>query len=114
MKNMHPAAAKMDVGVYFESNGHGTVLCKDEIMFGLQTNELAWNFLSLSNMTVGDALVDALLAEASLRILNFTVLDWLALYTDTPAKTTAIKVKDRSHYVATPDERQLQAPEALA
>lgn len=114
VKNMHPAAAKMDVGVYFESNGHGTLLFKPEVLEAVRGNELAFNFLSLSNITVGDALVDVLLAEASLRILNFTIFDWLALYTDTPAKTTATKVKDRAHYVATPDERKLAQPESLA
>jgi phosphoacetylglucosamine mutase len=111
VKNMHPAAAQYDVGVYFESNGHGTVLAKPEVIERVRSNELAWRFLSLSNQTVGDALVDVMLAEASLRILNLTVADWMNLYTDIPAKTTRIVVKDRARYVATPDETRLLQPE---
>ena len=30
VKHLHHAAAEFDIGIYFEANGHGTVLFNDE------------------------------------------------------------------------------------
>lgn len=32
VKYLHPAAAQYDVGIYFEANGHGTVLFSDSFL----------------------------------------------------------------------------------
>lgn len=36
MKHLHPAAHAFDVGIYFEANGHGTVLFKPSLLAQLQ------------------------------------------------------------------------------
>lgn len=48
VKNSHPVAHKFDIGIYCESNGHGTFTVKDEIMKGMEllhkkTEDLAEN-----------------------------------------------------------------------
>jgi len=32
VKFSHPEALKFDIGIYFESNGHGTIVFKDKVM----------------------------------------------------------------------------------
>jgi len=32
VKYSHPAALAFDIGIYFESNGHGTFVYKEEVM----------------------------------------------------------------------------------
>ena len=37
VKNLHPRAHKHDIGIYCESNGHGTFVVSDEKMFTLKS-----------------------------------------------------------------------------
>ena len=77
---MHHKALEFDIGIYFESNGHGTVLfsqratesfqkaCGDENL-SKESLEAAMQLLALSqliNQTVGDAISDLLLVEVIL------------------------------------------------
>jgi len=32
VKYSHPEAVKFDIGIYFESNGHGTIVFKQEVL----------------------------------------------------------------------------------
>lgn len=43
MKYLHEKAAEYDVGIYFEANGHGTVLYSEQLLCWLEArkNELA-------------------------------------------------------------------------
>lgn len=77
VKNLHHKALEFDVGIYFESNGHGTVLfsqravdtfqstCNNKTLPG-ESREAAQHLLTLSqliNQAVGDAISDLLLVE---------------------------------------------------
>lgn len=94
VKNMHRIACQFAIGVYFESNGHGTVVVDFAALdawaasYGLLPNdqqpsaaedielrhdfELLKAFLMSINHCVGDAMVDALTFFLSLRVLQMT------------------------------------------
>ena len=97
VKYLHEEAHKHDISIYFESNGHGTVLHKPSVIeeFKRLGAQYSASFLQLANETVGDAVADLLLAEVSLRILDWNLADWLSLYQDLPnimeAKITPLK-----------------------
>jgi phosphoacetylglucosamine mutase len=50
VKYLHKRSRQYDIAVYFESNGHGTILTKDSVMQELkQNNNSLYLFLSLAN-----------------------------------------------------------------
>ncbi len=50
VKYLHKKAREFDIGVYFESNGHGTILTKPAVLQALkQSHERLFLFLSLAN-----------------------------------------------------------------
>ena len=80
----HAASQHFDIGVYFEANGHGTVLFGDafyEFMAQADTlnrGNVALQRLkllpSLINQSVGDALSDLLLVDAILKLKNWDIV----------------------------------------
>ena len=133
VKFVHAAAAAYDIGVYFEANGHGTVLFHPAFLARLETAvdghaergalgaalgsaaaaaALA-RLLAVSrvvNQAVGDALSDALLIEAVLTLKGWSVRDWDALYEDLPSRQAKLAVPDRAAFVPVADETRLAAP----
>ena len=78
MKHLHHMALDYDVGVYFEANGHGTVLFSqnalESIASGPSDNLRA--AVDLINQTVGDAISDLLFVEAILLHRKMQMRDW--------------------------------------
>ncbi|KAJ8600646.1 hypothetical protein CTAYLR_006918 [Chrysophaeum taylorii] len=111
VKHVHAKAADiMDVGIYFEPNGHGTVLFNN----AKSPPERLAPFASLANQCVGDAIADALLVEAVLKLRNWSLEDWDAIYDDLPSRQLKQKIPDRALLV--PDEEtesRLLHPETL-
>ena len=80
VKHLHHKAAEFDIGIYFESNGHGTVLFSARAMESFkmavedqrlastarQAAEQLLALTSLINQAVGDSISDLLLVEAIL------------------------------------------------
>lgn len=77
VKHLHHKAMEFDIGIYFEANGHGTVLfsqhaietfqkmCEDKKLSD-EYREAAQQLLAMSqliNQAVGDAISDLLLVE---------------------------------------------------
>ena len=83
---MHHAALDFDIGVYFEANGHGTVLFSNSAIEKLEKENQSEVLMlaRLVNQTVGDALSDLLAVEAVLNLLNWTMEDWANIYSDYP------------------------------
>ncbi|ETE71485.1 Phosphoacetylglucosamine mutase, partial [Ophiophagus hannah] len=111
VKHLHHKAQEFDIGIYFEANGHGTVLfskaAEDKIRYqakeekDLQKREAAKmleNTIDLINQTVGDGLSDMLVIEAILVLKNLTIAQWDALYTDLPNRQ--LKVKENADKLA--------------
>lgn len=127
VKFVHHEALHYDIGIYFEANGHGTVLFKDELVEKLRkiqsdpattgakavaVSRLLWA-QQLINQAVGDAITDFLFVEAILSLYGWDLKEWAALYTDLPSRQDKIKVKDRSVVTTIPDESRALSPPGL-
>jgi phosphoacetylglucosamine mutase len=109
VKHLHAAAtaADVDVGVYFEPNGHGTIHARDPTAHPL---------LPLLNPAVGDAITDLLAVEVVRASLGLdTLAAWRsALYVPLPCATTKMLVPDRTAVVVdADDEAILREPASL-
>ncbi|XP_017842993.1 phosphoacetylglucosamine mutase isoform X2 [Drosophila busckii] len=120
VKHLHHKALEYDVGVYFEANGHGTVVFSDHakliIKESAQINQNAKTLLliiDLINETVGDAISDMLLVEVILSHKGWDVKDWISTYEDLPNQQLKIKVQDRNVIETTDAERVCVRPKGL-
>ncbi|KZF19710.1 Phosphoacetylglucosamine mutase [Xylona heveae TC161] len=121
VKHLHHAATKFDIGVYFEANGHGTVVFSPAALKTLATTEpqspaqkTALDTLraltDLINQTVGDALSDLLLVEVILAHKGWGPKEWESTYTDLPNRLVRIEVADRNIFKTVDAERRLESP----
>ncbi len=103
VKHLHHKALEADVGVYFEANGHGSVLVKDAALRDIQTAAdsggqgaaRAIAFLGIINKYAGDAFADMLAVEAILQCSSVSVRAWRAYYHDFPSRQSKVVVPDR-------------------
>lgn len=121
---MHHAAQRYDIGVYFEANGHGTVLFSPQAITTLQSaspsspdeaNAIK-HLVALSeliNQAVGDALSDMLLVEVVLAHRGWGAPEWDAGYEDLPNRLVKVEVPDRGLFETEDAERRLKFPEGL-
>ncbi|KAI9792767.1 MAG: Phosphoacetylglucosamine Mutase [Peltula sp. TS41687] len=121
VKHLHHAATHYDVGVYFEANGHGTVLFSNGALETFaqhepqspaqkQAVESLQGLAELVNQTVGDALSDLLLVEVILAHRSWGPQEWISTYTDLPNRLVRMEVPDRTIYKAVDAERRLESP----
>jgi phosphoacetylglucosamine mutase len=126
VKHLHHAAESYDIGVYFEANGHGTVLFSPATLAKIrsaaaeQSNasrlaalENLRSLTDLVNQTVGDALSDMLLVETVLLHRQWTPAQWDRAYIDYPNRLVKVLVQDRHAFETTDAERRLVKPEGL-
>lgn len=124
VKHLHHEAEKYDVGVYFEANGHGTVIFSPQAenkIFGYKGEndeeaeaiKVLQEFTKLINQTVGDAISDLLAVLIILKYLQLTPAQWDAEYTDLPNKLVKVIVPDRTVFKTTNAERTLVEPKGL-
>eukprot|EP01097_Dermamoeba_algensis_P000434 TRINITY_DN1150_c0_g1_i1.p1 TRINITY_DN1150_c0_g1~~TRINITY_DN1150_c0_g1_i1.p1 ORF type:complete len:549 (-),score=163.93 TRINITY_DN1150_c0_g1_i1:42-1661(-) len=128
VKYLHKKAKEYDVGVYFEANGHGTVLFSDKYQKLLADasgstqadprKKLAFERLqvlpSLINQAVGDALSDLLVVEAILLIKGWGAVEWEKnLYSDLPNVLQAVRVADRRKVTTNEEETRALSPTGL-
>lgn len=127
VKHLHKKALEFDIGVYFEANGHGTVIFKDtakEIIKNHAKNERLSEIqkaataklkdvIDLINETVGDALSDMLLVETILHSKGWDIVDWERSYNDLPNKQLKVSVRDRNIITTTNAERHCLTPVGL-
>ncbi|XP_054425642.1 phosphoacetylglucosamine mutase isoform X2 [Pteronotus mesoamericanus] len=125
VKHLHHKAQEFDIGVYFEANGHGTVLfskaaemkikqlAKESEDEKRKAAKMLENIIDLFNQAAGDAISDMLVIEAVLALKGLTVQQWDALYTDLPNRQLKVKVADRQVISTTDAERQAVTPPGL-
>jgi phosphoacetylglucosamine mutase len=122
VKHLHHAAVEnFDVGIYFEANGHGTVVFSNAYEnFAQQCLEEHGNpfFVQLHrliNPAVGDALCDMLLVDYLLRYLGgWTLEDWnTKLYDDLPSRMLKVSVTDRKIIRCNSDESVCLEPTSV-
>lgn len=120
VKYLHEAAHAYDAGIYFEANGHGTVLFKSSFLTSLEAaaseSTAAAELLAINgviNAAVGDAISGILLVEAALARKGWGLAEWAALYEDLPSRQIKVRVPDRSFIVTTDAERRVAEPKIL-
>ncbi|KAI5970872.1 PCM1 [Candida margitis] len=124
VKHLHHEAEKFDIGVYFEANGHGTVVFKNEAerkIYDYKSSspkeetavKVLQNFSQLINQTVGDAISDLLVVLVILHYLDLTPEQWNKAYSDLPNKLVKVVVPDRTIFKTTNAERTLIEPKGL-
>lgn len=121
VKHLHHVAQSYDIGVYFEANGHGTVLFSTAANLAIKkttpqspAQKDALDTLAalseLINQTVGDAISDMLMVEVILAHRNWTLDDWATTYNDLPNRLVRVEVLDKDMFVTTDAERRLAQP----
>ena len=103
VKHLHHKALEADVGVYFEANGHGSVLVKDAALASMQQAAdsgsqgavRAIAFLGIINKYAGDAFADMLAVEGILKCCGVSMRAWSAYYHDFPSRQSKTVVPDR-------------------
>ena len=106
VKNLHKEAKKYDIGVYFEPNGHGTILF----------NKVIQEFSELSkyySQVIGDGLMNIAGILFILRELSLNLDDWYNLYDEYSNRISKVKVYDKSIFKTSNDELKLLEPEIL-
>lgn len=117
VKFVEHEAKTFDIGMYFEANGHGTVIFAPAAVAALEaarprTNKLL-GFYKLINQAVGDAISDCLGVETVLAALNMSVEQWDQLYEDLPSRQGKIAIADRTLIKCTEDETRIISPAPL-
>lgn len=124
VKHLHHEAENFDIGVYFEANGHGTVIFDpkaEEKIFAYEPHSKAQTqaiqvlqqFTQLINQTVGDAIADLLAVLVIVQYLDLSPQDWDKSYQDLPNKLAKVIVPDRTVFKTTNAERTLVSPPGL-
>ena len=126
VKYLHPEAHKFDFGIYFEANGHGTVVFGDHAVKIIENTNVTQQLpkqaaainilrlcLSLVNQAVGDALSDFFLIVVALSSFGWSLQDWNGLYDDLPSSQTKVLVRDRSIISTYDAERKVSTPAGL-
>ena len=89
VKHLHHKALDFDIGVYFEANGHGTVVYSQKAQDSINNaaseakTESAKKLkliMDMTNQCVGDALSDMLLVESVLCAKGWDAQDWYLSY----------------------------------
>jgi phosphoacetylglucosamine mutase len=117
VKFVEHEAKNFDIGMYFEANGHGTVIFSSKAAEVLDayrphTNEIL-GFYKLINQAVGDAISDCLGVETVLAALDMTIEQWDDLYEDLPSRQGKIAIADRTLIKCTEDETRIITPSSL-
>ncbi|XP_021369123.1 phosphoacetylglucosamine mutase-like isoform X2 [Mizuhopecten yessoensis] len=127
VKHLHHRALEFDIGVYFEANGHGTVIFSDnasgQIQKAATDSSLSakqqegaaqlCTVMDLINQTVGDAISDMLLVEVILATYGWEASNWDSAYTDLPNRQLKVKVEDRTVITTADAERTAVTPKGL-
>jgi phosphoacetylglucosamine mutase len=139
VKYTHHAATHFDLGIYFEANGHGTLLIDensrhaveqastDRALYRIQrlaaddsapehqrtaARELLL-FGTLLSPSCGDAIANLFTIEYCLRRLKISFKDWLALYADLPSRQLKVPSSDHRVVKTIPNETRATAPHGL-
>lgn len=124
VKHLHHKAQEFDIGIYFEANGHGTVLFSSNFQKQLtafkpqneeedKASKTLLLLVDLINQTIGDSITDLIAVMVALLIMKKSVNSWGDDYTELPNRLYKMKVKDRFIFQTTDAERKLVSPKGL-
>ncbi|VBB18917.1 hypothetical protein YASMINEVIRUS_1449 [Yasminevirus sp. GU-2018] len=105
VKNLIDVAKKYDVGVYFEANGHGSIVVNNHHdIEGLKTLKMLFNDL------IGDAIMNLVGVTYLLESTNTTPEQFRDLFTERESMTVKIHVKNKNIYKTNYDQTVLTEP----
>nr|GME14292.1 phosphoacetylglucosamine mutase [Ipomoea batatas] len=130
VKYLHEKAEEFDIGIYFEANGHGTILFSEAFLHWLESRSSSYLSTSqgseeqraalrllavskLINQAVGDALSGLLLVEAILHHMGWSIYKWNELYNDLPSRQLKVKVVDRTAITTSNAETVVVTPTGI-
>ncbi|PVV03080.1 hypothetical protein BB560_002445 [Smittium megazygosporum] len=124
VKHLHHAALGYDIGIYFEANGHGSILFSKKAVETIKNTEpqspaqkLALekllSFHDVINEAIGDAMSGLLLVQAILLSRKWNLEYWDQMYNDMPNKLLKVKVANRHIFETTNAEQTLVSPAGL-
>lgn len=125
VKHLEIAVERFDVGIYWEPNGHGTVMYRDE--FASRLAMLAESATGdaaaavgvlqavgrLANQAVGDGIADMLLALAILAREDMDFSDWMRGYAERCSANLVVRVADKAVIETADCDREVVHPRAL-
>jgi phosphoacetylglucosamine mutase len=109
VKHLHAEAKKYDVAVYFESNGHGTILINDTVY---QYTDALLDIKELMNQNIGDG-ISAIIMTTCIIGNNDDLDRWISMYNETPCLQKAVSVKDKKKLKTKDADRVIQHPTSL-
>lgn len=127
VKNVHPIAESCDIGIYFEANGHGTVLFNLEKVANAFGSVISGR-VPLTPLTVlarvhcmscllsqvcGDAIADLLMCEVALKALNMRFRDIRELYKDFPSIQRKVTVPFPKRITTISNETRAVSPDGF-
>lgn len=126
VKFLKQAAEKYDIAVEYEANGHGKVSVSDLLSVKISSLisycmsssdilllELLNSFLALFNPTVGDSITVMLSVECSLKLLNYSIIDWTNIYSPLLFVYGKLVVKNKADFECIDNETMLIKPNKL-
>ena len=119
VKYLHQEAKAFDIGIYFESNGHGTALFDPEFIKELEEYEDDNVFVTkllaayaMLNQNVGDAISGLLFVECVLSA-GLMLDEWVDLYPDLACCQLKADVPDKNAITTCDAERKCVSPDGL-
>lgn len=103
VKYLHKEALKHDISIYFESNGHGTVV------FNKEYDELI-DLQKYFHPTIGDGIMDMFGIFFIIQDLNISLDFWNSLYTDYPYELFKMEVDNKDDFITTENQLHLIKP----
>ncbi|EOB14332.1 Phosphoacetylglucosamine mutase [Nosema bombycis CQ1] len=96
VKNFVKAARKYDIGIYFEPNGHGSVVFSNTALKTFENgdtpqHEILRIMSQMFDPSIGDALANYLVFKALIKST-----DTIKTYQDYPSRLMTVKVKDKN------------------
>ena len=110
VKNLHKEAKKYPISIYFETNGHGTILI-DETK--IKNKDILNNLNYLLNPYVGDAIHNCILINIILNYYNMTMDDWYNMVIKRQSKQLTLKVNNKNLFICNDDESKLIEPKNI-
>lgn len=124
VKYLQTKSENYDMAVFFEANGHGTIHIAPNIEEKInklqsevasskdsQVLELLIKYVTMFNVTVGDALSCLITTDAALLTLNMSFEDLAEIFQEIPSLQIKVQVKDKNIFVCNEDESRLIQPE---
>jgi phosphoacetylglucosamine mutase len=127
VKHLEKAVHPFDIGIYWEPNGHGTVLYADAFVDRLQhivhataqgdavhtSAKILLSVGRLANQAVGDGVADLLLVLAILKNEGMSFTEWLNIYVERCSENMVVHVQDKNVICTEDCDRQVTKPAKL-